>query len=81
MPITNDNPALERLIQEIAAELQLDEADALTSIIHDHADYLKRRGAVMNWLQNDVWPKIPCEVRGKRITREEKAELLGYGRQ
>ncbi|HEY0023067.1 MAG TPA: hypothetical protein VGB24_09155 [Longimicrobium sp.] len=80
MPITIDNPELERLIQEIAAELQLDEADALTSIIHDHADYLKRRGAVMNWLQNDVWPKIPCEVRGKRVTREEKAELLGYGK-
>jgi hypothetical protein len=80
MPITIDDPELERLIQEIAAELQLNEAEALTSIIHDHADYLKRRGAVMNWLQNDVWPKIPAEVRGKRITREEKAELLGYGR-
>ena len=79
MPITIDNPELERLIQEIAAELQLDEAEALTSIIRDHADYLKRRGAVMNWLQNDVWPKIPSDVRGKRITREEKAELLGYG--
>jgi hypothetical protein len=79
MPITIDNPELERLIQEIAAELQLGEAEALTSIIHDHADYLKRRGAVMNWLQNDVWPRIPSDVRGKRITREEKAELLGYG--
>jgi antitoxin VapB len=79
MPITINDPELEALIQEIAAELQLTECEALTSIIHDHADYLKRRGAVMNWLQNDVWPKIPPEVRGKRITRQEKAELLGYG--
>lgn len=79
MPITINEPELERLVHEIAAELQLNEAEALTSIIRDHADYLKRRGAVMNWLQNDVWPNIPSEVRGKRITREEKAEILGYG--
>jgi antitoxin VapB len=79
MPITIDDPEVESLIHEIAAELQLNEAEALTSVIRDHADYLKRRGAVMNWLQNDVWPKIPPEVRGKRMTREERAELLGYG--
>lgn len=79
MPITIDDPELEALVHEIAAELQVSDADALTTVIRDHADYLRRRGAVMEWLQNDVWPTIPPEVRGKPITRAEKAELLGYG--
>lgn len=79
MPITIDDPELEALVREIAAELRVSEADALTSVIRDHADYLRRRGAVMDWLQNDVWPRIPAEVRGKPVTRAERAELLGYG--
>jgi antitoxin VapB len=33
----------------------------------------------LRFLEEKVWPDIPPEVRGKRITKEEKEEILGYG--
>jgi antitoxin VapB len=34
---------------------------------------------VLEWLQNEVWPLIPPELRGKKLTKEEEEEILGYG--
>lgn len=31
------------------------------------------------FLEREVWPKVPAEVRGKGISQEEQDEILGYG--
>jgi antitoxin VapB len=31
------------------------------------------------WLETEIWPLIPDDVRGKRITKAEREEILGYG--
>ena len=33
----------------------------------------------MEYLQREVWPFIPLELRGKAITKEEEEEILGIG--
>lgn len=30
-------------------------------------------------MERDVWSKLPPEVRGRKMSREEEDELLGYG--
>jgi antitoxin VapB len=30
-------------------------------------------------LEEDVWPKIPDELRRKGISKQEREEILGYG--
>jgi antitoxin VapB len=34
---------------------------------------------IMLWLETEVWPKIPPSERGRRLTRGEEDEILGYG--
>lgn len=31
------------------------------------------------WLAQEIWPAIPAELRGTRLTRTEREQLLGYG--
>ena len=33
----------------------------------------------LRFLEEDVWPKIPSSLLGRRPTREEEDEILGYG--
>lgn len=36
-----------------------------------------RRAEVMRWLEREVWPKIPRELLGRGLTKEEQEEILG----
>lgn len=40
-------------------------------------DQRKRR--LKRFLREDVWPKISAYERGRRLSREEEDEILGYG--
>jgi antitoxin VapB len=31
------------------------------------------------WLETEIWPLIPDDVRGKKISKAEREEILGYG--
>ena len=31
------------------------------------------------WLETEVYPKVPRDVLGKKITKAEREEILGYG--
>jgi antitoxin VapB len=38
-----------------------------------------RRDRVMTLLEVDVWPLVPADELGRRLTVEEEAEILGFG--
>ncbi len=31
------------------------------------------------FLEDEVWPHVPPEIRGKGLSKEEREEILGYG--
>jgi antitoxin VapB len=64
MALTTENPDAERLAAEVADEGQ--EAE-------DRVARWRR------FLEEEVWPNISPDARGKRITKEEREEILGYG--
>ena len=39
-----------------------------------------RAARLLRWLEHEVWPSIPDELLGKEITKAEREEILGYGR-
>jgi antitoxin VapB len=39
----------------------------------------ERRQRVVRFLKRDVWPTIPKKFLGRRPTRIEEDEILGYG--
>ncbi len=34
---------------------------------------------VRRFLEEEVWPQVPPEVRGAPLSKEEREEILGYG--
>jgi antitoxin VapB len=79
MPITINDPELEQFIRELAEQKEVDDVEAIRALVLKHREVERKTALVMDWLQNDVWPYIPPEHLGKRLTREEKACILGYG--
>ena len=33
----------------------------------------------MRFLRDEVWPQVPAEVRGQKISKAEREDILGYG--
>jgi hypothetical protein len=33
----------------------------------------------MDYLEREVWPNIPADVLGKKVTKREREEILGIG--
>jgi antitoxin VapB len=67
MALTIENPEAERLAAEVA-EMAGESQEA-----EDRVARWRR------FLEEEVWPNISPEARGKRITKEEREEILGYG--
>ena len=38
-----------------------------------------RRAGVLRYLETEVWPTVPEQERGRRLTRREEDAILGYG--
>jgi antitoxin VapB len=38
-----------------------------------------RKESLLEFLEREVWPNLPPGERGRRLTREEEDEILGYG--
>jgi hypothetical protein len=43
------------------------------------AETTKRVQAIREYLEREVWPHIPREFRGKKLTKREREEILGIG--
>lgn len=47
------------------------------------ADDRKRSGgkpkSMQEWLETEIWPRIPKEELGKPLTKEEVEDILGFG--
>jgi antitoxin VapB len=40
-----------------------------------------RKARAMRFLAEEVWPRVPADQLGRRRSRDEEAEILGYGPQ
>ena len=38
-----------------------------------------REAEVLRYLEREVWPSVPKGVLGRRLTRREEDQILGYG--
>jgi antitoxin VapB len=39
----------------------------------------ERPRSMQEWLEKEVWPRIPQEERGKPMTKQEVEDILGFG--
>ena len=86
MALNIKNAEVERLAGEVAELAQETKTEAIRRALEQRLATLAAEGGrkrskerMIEYLQKVVWPSIPEEVRGKRLTKREREKILGYG--
>lgn len=85
MPLNIKSAEVERLAAEVARLTGESKTEAIRRALDERKRRLKgasagdRRARVLTFLKKKVWPAIPREQLGRRLTREEEDAILGYG--
>ncbi len=87
MALNLKNRRVEQLAAEVAERTGETKTEAVRRALEERLARLDtgaaRRAEVdMFWryLESEVWPHLPPGERGRRLSREEEDEILGYGR-
>jgi antitoxin VapB len=86
MALNIKDPETERLATEIAALTGESKTGAIRVALRERSQRLalQRPGAdtvgeLRRWLEEEVWPSLPPELRGHAPSQDEQDQLLGYG--
>lgn len=86
MALNIKNPEVERLAAEVARMAHETKTEAIRRALLDRKQRLgirrtesSRAERLRAFLETEVWPKIPPELRERGISKEEREEILGYG--
>ncbi|WP_279579411.1 type II toxin-antitoxin system VapB family antitoxin [Fodinicola feengrottensis] len=80
------DPEAEQLAAELATLTGETKTAAVRAALRERLERLRqpdvrkqRHERMMRVLEEEIWPQIPPEVRGKSITKQEREEILGFG--
>lgn len=85
MALNIKNAAVERLAADVARITGESKTEAIRRALEERKRRLKnaptaeRRARVLKFLTTRVWAKTPKSQLGRRLTRAEEDEILGYG--
>ena len=85
MPLNIKHAEVERLAAELARLTGESKTEVIRKSLEERKRRLKgasigeRRKRVLRFLEHDVWPTIPKAQLGRRLTRKEEDDILGYG--
>ncbi len=88
MTLNIDNQDVEKLLEEVIQITGESRTEAIRKALEERRHRLALRAAtprddlrLLSFLQEEVWPQIPSERLGVRLSKEEEEEILGYGEQ
>lgn len=80
------NEEAERLAAEVARMTGESKTEAIRRALAERRQRLAyrlsphdRETRALHFLTQEVWPRIPGDQIGRRLTRDEEDEILGYG--
>lgn len=86
MALNIKNAEVERLATEIARLTGETKTEAIRRALVDRRQRIAHRAEprdrgerIRRYLERDVWPRVPADQLGRRLTRDEEDEILGYG--
>jgi len=85
MALNIKNTDVERLATEVARLTGESKTEAIRRALEERRRRLKsvsadkRRARVLAFLEKKVWPTLPKAQVGRRLSRGEEDEILGYG--
>ena len=88
MALNIKNEAVEQLAAEVARLAGESKTEAVRRALEERKTRLAYRvvdedrvSRVRRFLETEVWPSIPAGELGRRMSRTEEEQLLGYGRE
>lgn len=86
MALKIEDTEAEKLAAEIAEMTGDTKTGAVRQALREKKKRLDARAAVgerprsmQEWLETEIWPRIPEDERGKPLTKEEVEDILGFG--
>lgn len=79
------NAAVERLAAEVAEMTGESKTETIRRALEERKARLRLHAAegraerLKRFLEREIWPQIPDEVKGHRLSRKDEDEILGYG--
>jgi antitoxin VapB len=88
MALNIKNEEVEQLAAEVARITGESKTEAIRRALAERRQRLSyrvhptdRQARALRFLEREVWPRIPAEQIGRRLSRDEEDEILGYGPQ
>ena len=85
MALNIKNREVDRLADEVAGRTHVSKTEAVRQALATRLATLERTGPtgrggrLRSFLEHDVWPYLPEELLGTKVTREERERILGLG--
>ncbi len=86
MPLNIKNHEVERLVAEVADLTGESKTEAVRKALQERRASLafseagdNRAARLQRFLEQEVWPAMPEAELGRRLSREEEEEILGFG--
>lgn len=86
MALNIKSPEVEQLVATVAAMTGESKTEAVRRALEERRDRLslqrsqgERGSDFLRYLAEEIWPSAPPDQLGRRLSREEEDEILGYG--
>ena len=85
MALNIKNAEVERLAGEVARLTGESKTEAIRRALDERRQRLRqlstadRRTRVLRFLEKKVWPSLPKDQVGRRLSRADEDDILGYG--
>ena len=86
MALNIKNPKVERLAEDIAKITHETKTEAIRRALEERKARLtvnsgprRSKELLLEFFERSIWPKIPPDALGKRLTKHESEQILGYG--
>ena len=86
MALTIKNPEVERLAAEVARLTGETKTQAIRVALEERrrrlssdVDREARAAEILRWLETEIWPQVPEELRGRPHDSRGDDEIIGYG--
>lgn len=85
MALNIKNAEVERLASEVARLTGESKTEAIRRALQERSRRLRasvvpdRRARVLRYLRTKVWSTLPTSELGRRLTRDEEDDILGFG--
>ncbi len=86
MSVNIKNERVELLLDEVTALTGESKTEAVRRALEERRDRLARgrtdlhpADRLRRLLEREIWPTIPANVRGTRLSKVDEEQILGYG--